>query len=99
MKRGIIQTFLVIAISLFIPIFPAYLHYCNLAEADLLSLDLCIENPDQENLLIDQQNESKVFISSSFCIIFASGINFLEQLFRFPFTKYFLDQKTSVLRC
>jgi hypothetical protein len=34
--------------------FPAYFLYYNLTEADFLSTNLCLETPDQENMLIDQ---------------------------------------------
>jgi hypothetical protein len=99
MKRRLIQIFLVIIISLFIPISLAYLNYYNLAKADFISLDLSFENPDQENLLLDQQNESKVFILSAFSILFPSGINLLKKFPPFFLTMCFSDQKTFVLRC
>jgi hypothetical protein len=99
MKRKIIHTFLVIAISLFIPIFQAYFHYYDLAEADFLSLDLSFESPDQEISLIIKQNESKIFPSSASCIIFRLEIILAEQ---FPHSLFILcsfDQKASILRC
>ena len=79
MKRGVIQTFLVSAISFFIAIFPAYLHYCNLEEADFLSQNLSFENPDQEIQLAIKQNDPKVFIFSAFSIILRTGIILFQQ--------------------
>lgn len=99
MKRRVTQTFVVIAISLFIPIISTYFDCCNLAEADFLSCDLSYENPDQDSLSIDQQNESKVFLSSAFSILFDPGIILFQQLSHFPFTLCSLDQETFILRC
>jgi hypothetical protein len=99
MKRGLTQILLFILITLFIPLYSAYLDYCDLAEADLLCCDMSFENPDQENLLIDQQDESKVFLSSGFSMHFPPGIDLLEQLPYLSFTTCSLDQKTFILRC
>ena len=99
MKRRIAQTFCVIAISIFIPIISTYLSYYNLAEADFLSQDISYENPDQENLSIDQQGESKLLISSTVPIIFPPATDLLEQLLYFPSATCCLNQKTAVLRC
>jgi hypothetical protein len=99
MKRGVIQTLLVIAISLFLLIFPTCLHYYDLVEADFLCVDLGFENPDQEIPLMIEQNESKVFISSAFSIVFPLEIILFEQFHHFPITVCSLDQKTFVLRC
>jgi hypothetical protein len=99
MRRRVTQTFLVIAISLLIPIISTYFHYYDLSEADFLSHDISYENPDQEDLFMGQQSESKVFISSAFSITFPPGVDLLEQIPNFPFIICSLDQKTSVLRC
>lgn len=99
MKRRVIQTFLLIAISLFIPIFQAYFHYYDLAEADFLSLDLSFESPDQEISLIIKQNESKIFLSSASCIIFRLKIILAEQFLHSPFILCSFDQKALILRC
>ena len=99
MKRRVAQTFLVIAISLFIPIFQAYFHYYDLAEADFLSLNLSFESPDQEISLIIKQNEPKIFLSSPSCIIFGLKIIFAEQFPHSPSILCSFDQKALVLRC
>jgi hypothetical protein len=98
-KRRLTQIFLVILISLSIPLFSAYLDYYDLAEGDFLFCDIGFENPDQENLLIDQQSESKVFISSAFSTMLPPAIDFLEQFTHFSFPTCSLDQKTFILRC
>jgi hypothetical protein len=99
MKKGITQTFLVIAISLFIPIISTYLHYYDLAETDFLSNYISYENPDQENLFINQPSDSKVFIPNAYSNVFPWVIGLLEQSFHFPSTICSLDQKALVLRC
>ena len=99
MKRRIVQTFWIIAISLFIPIISTYLSYYNLAEADFLSHDISYENSDQENLSIDQKDEAKLLISSTVPIIFPSATDLLELFLYFPSATCRLDQKTAVLRC
>lgn len=98
-KKRLIQIVLVFLISLALPLLSAYFDFCDLSEADFLSRDICIENPDQDNLLIDQHNESRVLISGASTMRFPPGIGFLEQ---FPFVssiKYSLDPETFILRC
>jgi len=99
MERRLTLIFLVILISLSIPLFSAYFDYYELAEAGFLAYDISFENPDQDNLPIDRQNESEVFLSSVSSIGFPPGINLLEQFAYFPFATCFLDQKTFALRC
>ena len=99
MKRRLIQSFLVIAISLSIPFFQTYFRYYDLAEADFLSPDLSFESPDEEISLIIKQNESKIFLSSAFCIIFRLKIILAEQFLHSPFILCSFDQKASILRC
>ena len=63
MKRNRIQTFLPIAISLFILVFPFYSRCSYFAEANLFSTDLGFENPDQDDQFVDQQQDaSKAFV-------------------------------------
>ena len=99
MKRGVTQTFLAIAISLFIPIFQAYFHHHVLSEADFLSLDLKLETPDQEFLPIIRQDESKMVLSSNPPMILPPEIVPLEHFLGFFFTPYSLNQETVILRC
>ena len=100
MKRKPVRIFLIIVISFSIPLlFSAYFLYYNLAEADFLSSDLVIENPDQEHILLGEQNESKAFISSAFPIIFPQEIILFEQSHHFPSIICSRDEKTFILRC
>jgi hypothetical protein len=100
MRTRLIQAFLVIAISSFILIFPAYLRCSNLAEVNLFSTDLSFENSDQDDQLLDQhQDESKALVVSAFSIIFLPGTNPFEQIPRFFLLTSFLDQTTLILRC
>jgi hypothetical protein len=98
-KRKLIQIFLVIVISAFILVFPAYLRCSYLAGAKFLSADLGFENPDQEDLFSDQHNQSKIFVSIVFLIKLLPGTNLFDQISRFCFLASFLDQKTLILRC
>ncbi len=98
MERRPSQTFLIVIISLFISIFSAYAHYCNLAEANLFSADLSFENPDQEDLLVDHHKESKAFVSSVFSVILLPRVHLFEQLPRFFSTPSF-DEENFILRC
>jgi hypothetical protein len=99
MKRRVVQTFLVIAISLFIPIFQAYFHYYDLAEADFLSFGLRFESPDQEISLTIKQSESKIFLPSASCITFGLKIILAEQFPHSPSILCSFNQKALVLRC
>jgi len=93
------QFFLAILISIFIPLFSAFLDYYELADADFLSRNINFENPDQENLLIDQHDEFKVFISCASPNRFLPELELLEQFPLSPSATCSLDQKTFVLRC
>jgi hypothetical protein len=100
MKRRSIQTFLVIAISSFILVFPAYLRCSNLAETNLFSVDLSFENSGQDDQFVDQQHgESKALVSSVFSILFFPGANLFEQFLCFSRQIPLFEQKTSILRC
>ena len=99
MKRRDIRTFLVITVSLSIPIFQTYFHYYDLSEADFPSLDLSFESPDQEILPIIKQIELKIFLSSPSPIILSQEIIHVEQYFHSSSILCFIDQETPILRC
>ena len=100
MEKRLIQITLVFLISFFIPALSAYLGYYDLRETDFLSCDICFENSDQDNLLIDQGNESKVILSSASSIMKClPEIDFLEHFPLFSFLTYSLGQKTFILLC
>jgi len=99
MKKRLIRVILIISISFFVPLLSAYLDYHDLGEADLFARDICFENPDQENLLIDQHNKSNALVSSAFSNGLPPFIEVSEQFPLFPFTACSLDQETFILRC
>jgi hypothetical protein len=94
-----IQTILAIVISLFIPVFLAYLHYDSLTGADFLSSTLSYQNLDQESTLVEFLNKSKTFTSSSTCYVFLPGVNLSAQPLHSAPQTSFIQQRTSVLRC
>jgi hypothetical protein len=97
MKRKPFLIFLVILISAFIVVLPAYFRCSNLRRAKLLSTDLSFERLDDENLLIEKL--SKVFVSSSFSILFDIGTNVFEHISCFSYPTLSLDQTSMILRC
>jgi hypothetical protein len=99
MKKKPIQIFLVIAVSVFILVFPAYFCCSNLAGVKLLSTDLSFENPDQDDIFSYQNNQSKAFVSSVLTIKLLPETIRFDQIARFWFLASFLDQKVLSLRC
>jgi hypothetical protein len=97
MKRKPVLTFLVIVISAFIVVLPAYFRCSNLKRAHLLSTDLSFESPDDENLLIEKL--SRVSVLSSFSILFDTGTHVFEQISCFSYPTLSLDQTSMILRC
>jgi hypothetical protein len=99
MKRRPIKQRLVIAISCFILVCPAYLLFSNLSEFNLSPTDLSFESPDQDDQLDGQQHQSGSLLSGLFFITSLPGTDFIEQshLFSFPLTSH--SQNKSILRC
>jgi hypothetical protein len=94
-----IQIFLIIAISLFIVAFPAYLRCTKLSQTKFVSSDLSFENPGQEEGLPDNEKELKIYGPSTLLIIFLLGTNLFEQSSQLFSQTSSLRQKTFVLRC
>ena len=94
-----IQIYLIIAISLFILAFPAYLRCTRLSQTKFVSSDLSFENPDQEEGLPDNEKESKGYGPSTLLIRFLWDANLFEQSSHLLPRSLSLRQKTSVLRC
>ena len=99
MKPKVSRIFIALTISLLIFLFPAYLRFADLADDDLFSSDLSFENPDEDNPLINQDKELKVFVSATFFDIFFVEINTFERIPCFSFLIDPFDQKPFVLRC
>ena len=99
MERKPIQIFLVIVISLSIFGSSTYCQYYTLASADFISLDLKIENFDQDYLFTANQSEFKVHELDAFFKDFHLLKCLNGQSFHLLSQKPSLDQKTLVLRC
>ena len=97
-KVKAIQISLILAISFSILVVSVYLHYCRLVDADLFSIDLNIENPDQEVLLLDQEGDTGISVSCVFSVVLP-GATVLNQLQSCSFQMLPFDQRTSILRC
>jgi hypothetical protein len=99
MKRKPVLIFLVIVISAFIVVLPAYFRHSNLKRAKLLSTDLSFENVDEESLLDDRQKQPKVFVPNAFLIMLYLGTNVFERISCFSYPTFSLDQTFLILRC
>ncbi len=93
-----IQTFLIMVVSLFILIFPAYLRCNELSQIKFVSSDIGFENPGQEDGVPDNQKQLKVYGAISFLIMFLSVINLFER-FHFLPQAPFVFRRIVVLRC
>jgi hypothetical protein len=98
MKRKPVLIFLFIVISAFVVVLPAYFRCTNLRRAKLPSTDLSFESLDEENLLIDRQKQSQVFLSSAFSIMFHLGTKVLEHISCFSYRTFSLNQTSIILR-
>jgi hypothetical protein len=101
MKKGLqrIQSTLIIFTALLLAVYPAYFQYNDIIEIDFLSPHHSFENPDQENLLVDKVNKTKIFVPSfSPAISFACFFS-LAHLPDLSLQIFCLDKPTSVLRC
>ena len=94
-----VQPLLAIVISLFVPVFLAYLHYDSLTGADFLSSTTSYQNLDPESSSVDSLNKSKTFTPSFTCFVSLPGANLITQLLHLVPQTSFLQQRTSVLRC
>jgi hypothetical protein len=99
MKGKFVRLFLVLAVSLAIPVSSSFVGYYTVASADFLSSNLGFEAFDQEYLAAANQSELKIFDSSNFfepvqLEIFPIG---LVPHLSPPISP--LNQRTSVLRC
>lgn len=94
-----IQVFLVIVTSFFVLGFPAYFRYCNLAATDVRSADLSFENPDQDNLPINQPSELKISGTNGWAGVLLLKGSVFEQLPLISFERSSLVQKILTLRC
>lgn len=94
-----IQAFGVIVIASFLIIYPVYFQYNDLIEIDFLSPGPNFENLDQDNLLGDEQNKTKIFVIGFSPGIYLFGFFSLWQLPRLSYQIISLDHPISILRC
>jgi hypothetical protein len=99
MKYNLKKTnvFLIVSISFFVLVFPAYLLYNGVIETDFPSDKPTFENLDQDYLLANEQNRSYAIGPSTSFFILETYL--FRQLPRLSFGISSLDQKLSVLRC
>jgi len=94
-----IRIFLVLILSLSIPLCFTFIDYYSLSEADFLSTQLKLEARDQIDLLIGLQEKSKAFGLTGFSHSFLLHNNNFRHLLVFSFQTSSLDLITFVLRC
>jgi hypothetical protein len=93
------RIFLGIAISLWLVLFPAYLHFYHLVEADFLSPTPNWENPDQEGLIVSLEKKGKILgFTLSPVVLFPETFPFNE-LLNFSFQGNSYDARGLILRC
>jgi hypothetical protein len=99
MKRKGLLIFLVLVISGFTVVLPAYFGHSNLKRAKLLPADLSFESLDEESLLDDRQKQPKEFVSSVFLIILYLGTKVSKPISCLSYPTFSLDQTFMILRC
>jgi len=86
-------------IAFLLAAWPIYLQYDDIVEIDFLSPHQAFENRDQEDLLADKQDKTKIFVQNSSPVISFLGFFPMGPLPCLSFQIFSLDQKTSILRC
>jgi hypothetical protein len=100
MKRNKrIRIFMIMSVSLWILLFPAYLHFYDLEEADFFSPNQIWENPDSEILLAGFEKKGKFLGTGIFSITFFLWIILCEWLPRFSGQTFLPPEPALVLRC
>ena len=99
MKRTKGLRSLILLISLFIFLSPAYCCYFTLVETNLLSADISYESPDQDGLSMNPQSEFRGFAANVPSISFFHADNLFKWLFDFSYQTLSPDQRPFVLRC
>ncbi len=98
--KSCIQTFLPIAISLFILVFPSYPCSSYFEEGDPFPTDLGFENPDLEDQFVDrQQDASKAFALTFSPFVFLPKVNVFKNSSYLFSQSPSLNQENLILRC
>jgi hypothetical protein len=96
-RKHKIQIFLVITISLLLPLLSAYMDYYFLVEADFLSESAKFENADLDCLLLCEKQKFTALTGFSYAFSIAS--NLIGHLSCFYYQVTFPQVKTLILRC
>ena len=91
MKRRLerIQVVLVSVAPVLVLGFPGDMFFRNLAEDDFCSLDLSGENPNQDNMVVENLNALKIFGSNGLLSVFLLKKKIFERLPLVSFKKTF----------
>jgi hypothetical protein len=94
-----IKSFLVLAISFLVLLYPIYLQYNNLSEIDLFSSHPAFEILDQEDLLFHKENQTKIFAGSISTEFSPFSFFSIGQFPSFSFPNVSFVRPVSILRC
>jgi hypothetical protein len=92
------QILLIIGISFWFLVFPAYLHFSALDELDIISPHPCFKNIDQEDSIVTAEKE-KILGLNLIVEQFLENSLFVEHIPTFFPQISFLNLKSLVLRC
>ncbi len=99
MNNHRVKILLIMGLSFWFFLFPAYIHFASLDDADFLSPNQAWESPDQDGLLAGMGKKGKIlggyFFPPALLLFFA----FVEPLILFSRPKSALSQRAGVLRC
>lgn len=100
MKEGYkgIQILLIIGISFWFLVFPAYLHFSALDELDIIPPHPCFKNIDQEDSIVTAEKE-KILGLNLIVGQFLENSPLVEQILTFFPQISSLNPKSLVLRC
>lgn len=93
------RIFLGIMVSLWFVLFPAYIHFYHLEEANFLSPTPNWENPDQEGIVVSLQKKGKILGLNLFPAVFLPETFPFNQPFDFSFQRNLHDERVLILRC
>jgi hypothetical protein len=91
--------FLAIIISFIIPATSVIIQYSNLTEDDIFSSYLCFENPDEDDALVGDKDESRIFGLNTFSDTLLLARNLLKMGYLSSSQTPSFEQKAIILRC
>jgi len=75
------------------------IQYSNLTGDDIFSPDLCFETPDQDDALVGDKDESRIFGLNTSSDTLLLARNLLEMVYLSPSQTPSFEQKAIILRC